>query len=283
MFKAFFKDKKYLFLFLIIFGLIIGTFFDFKVSSILYHKNNIFGLFFAAYGQLPFNLGFAISGTLMFLISLKTNKQSWIVYGILLNLLSLILCTISPLLYLKNLSWILALIISLILIIISNYLIYRYLKDVEVDKLIKYLKFLLLVLVLQMIAINIIKLWWGRPRMRMIVATENAYFVPWYILDNGLKDSLLQQGIALEELKSFPSGHTAAATCILVYTILPLIKYSQNKKTANICLAASLCYILIVAISRIVAGAHFVSDVTVGFATCLIIILLVYHYLYEKI
>ena len=139
MFKAFFKDKKYLFLFLIIFGLIIGTFFDFKVSSILYHKNNIFGLFFAAYGQLPFNLGFAISGTLMFLISLKTNKQSWIVYGILLNLLSLILCTISPLLYLKNLSWILALIISLILIIISNCLIYRYLKDVEVDNFVEYL------------------------------------------------------------------------------------------------------------------------------------------------
>lgn len=282
MLKGFFTKKKFLFLSVVIIGFIIGTFFDFEISSALYHKNNFFGLFFAAYGQLPFNLGFAISGAIMFLISLKTNKKIWIIWGILLNLLSLVLCTISPLLYIKNFTWGLSLIISFILIIICDYLIYLYLKDVEVKRLIKYLKFLLLVLILQMMAINLIKLWWGRPRMRMIVTREDAYFVPWYILDNGLKDNLLQQGVALEELKSFPSGHTSAATCILAYSLLPLVKNSDNKKTANRCLAVSLCYILVVAMSRIVAGAHFVSDVTGGFATCLIIILLIYHQMYEK-
>lgn len=267
---------------IIIVGMIIGTFDDHGISKLLYQQDNAFAAFFAAYGQLPFNLGFVVCGTMLLMIAKAERKDKflYICAGLFLNLFGLGINTISPLNYLKELSLGVSFIISLLLCLGCVGLTLLYLKDADPQQMRRFVKFALSVLIGQLIVINAIKLFWGRPRMRMITVQEDAYFVPWYRWDRSLRTLLLSQGIPLEELKSFPSGHTAAASCILLYTLLPLVKNKDNVKIADRLLIIGLGYILIVAISRIIAGAHFVSDVTAGFAFCMLVIYLAYHKFY---
>ncbi len=267
---------------IIIVGMIIGTVDDYGISKLLYQQDNAFAAFFAAYGQLPFNLGFVVCGTMLLMIAQadQKNKVGLKCAGLFLNLFGLIICTISPLSYLKGLSLGASFIISLLLSLSCICMTLVYLKDAKPSQMWCYVKFALTVLIGQLIVINGIKLFWGRPRMRMITVQDDAYFVPWYRFDRPLRSLLLSQGVPLEELKSFPSGHTAAASCILLYSLLPLVKNKDNSKLADRLLILGLGYILIVAISRIIAGAHFVSDVTAGFAFCMLVIYLAYRKFY---
>ena len=61
-----------------------------------------------------------------------------------------------------------------------------------------------------MLLINIIKVPWGRARMRLIYATGNdTYFSNWWQAGTALKKKLVADGVASDEFRSFPSGHTA--------------------------------------------------------------------------
>lgn len=278
----FFKRQMLMIVTIIIVGMIIGTVDDYGISKLLYQQDNDFAAFFAAYGQLPFNLGFIVCGTMLLMIARadQRNKLGLCCAGLFLNLLGLIISTMSPLSYLKGLSLKVSFMTSLLLCLGCACLTLIYLKDAQPSQMWRYVKFALTVLIGQLIVINGVKLFWGRPRMRMITVQEDAYFVPWYRWDRSLRTLLLSQGVPLEELKSFPSGHTAAASCVLLYALLPLVKNKDNSKIAERLVILGLGYILIVAISRIIAGAHFVSDVTAGFAFCVLVIYLAYRKFY---
>jgi len=64
-----------------------------------------------------------------------------------------------------------------------------------------------------------------------------------------------------EEFKSFPSGHTANAFVMLAYCMF--VPYFKKIK-ANYFIAFALIWGGLVALSRVVLGAHFLSDVLVG-------------------
>ncbi|MDE7433548.1 MAG: phosphatase PAP2 family protein [Mycoplasmoidaceae bacterium] len=66
--------------------------------------------------------------------------------------------------------------------------------------------------------------------------------------------------------KSFPSGHeTMAAVGFYSLIILPLTVRSLNTtKSKIICITTAVAGSGIVAIGRILAGAHYLSDVTMG-------------------
>ena len=64
---------------------------------------------------------------------------------------------------------------------------------------------------------------------------------------------------------SFPSGHTASAAMFFPIMFLPLyIEKFNNKKGIALCIIFPIVATLIVALSRIVVGAHYMSDVLVG-------------------
>ena len=79
---------------------------------------------------------------------------------------------------------------------------------------------------------------------------------------------------ASEEFKSFPSGHVGASmvTCLFI-SILPLI----NKEYEKYQIPLFYCFFawsLLVAFSRMLVGAHFLSDVSMGgliASTCMLI------------
>lgn len=205
--------------------MIIGTFYDYQISSYFYNERNLFGRIFAAYGQFPVSLTMSIAGILMIkitdkVISIKTILSFFI--AILLNAMAIIAATIDPMTYL-NLSLLISIVIAFILLILGNYFILRATRGCSHKQIKKAIQFMLFVIIAQLIIINIIKVFWGRPRMRMIETTDGATFQPWYVIGSSMKEKLMALGIASEEFKSFPSGHSASATCIFLLLLLPKI------------------------------------------------------------
>ena len=98
--------------------------------------------------------------------------------------------------------------------------------------------------------ISLLKDLWGRVRFKSMEAPY-ADFTPWYVL-NGMNGN-----------HSFPSGHTASAGMSYQLMLLPVVSEKCRKyKTALFVTAFS--YTSVVAFTRLVMGAHYLSDVTAG-------------------
>ena len=100
--------------------------------------------------------------------------------------------------------------------------------------------------------IESIKIFWGRTRFRDLLLMPNFDdFTPWYH-PNGITGN-----------KSFPSGHTASAALSFLALLLPCVS-SHCKKHRDLCFWVPFIYTGVVAFTRLIMGAHFLSDVTVG-------------------
>jgi membrane-associated phospholipid phosphatase len=75
--------------------------------------------------------------------------------------------------------------------------------------------------------------------------------------------------------KSFPSGHATAAWLTLI--ILLLFQY-RSKRTQRIVLSLIIFWGCIVCGSRIVVGAHYLSDVLFASMIAILSFVSVYHY-----
>ena len=65
--------------------------------------------------------------------------------------------------------------------------------------------------------------------------------------------------------KSFPSGHSAAAATVIALISIPsMFEKTNNLKVKAIVISATTIYTLLVMLSRIVVGAHFLTDVAAG-------------------
>jgi len=107
-----------------------------------------------------------------------------------------------------------------------------------------------------------------RVRFRAMNALgEFDYFTPWYSI-NGYPDEFKAIASTLGSgdcLRSFPSGHTTAAGITYTLLALPYAFSGLNKKGWKIFFTLiSVTYTGTVAVSRIVMGAHYFSDVLVG-------------------
>ncbi len=102
-----------------------------------------------------------------------------------------------------------------------------------------------------LVIINMLKMGFGRPRPWAVFG-ENVAFSSWY------------QPHFFSGYRSFPSGHTANATMIIMLAV-----YFPKKRKWLVPLLS--LWIIAVAVSRLFAGAHFLSDVLFGcFFTLLI-------------
>ena len=103
-----------------------------------------------------------------------------------------------------------------------------------------------------------------RPRYRLISVEENVAFHNWWEPCKNYKDLMESYGIDKDNFKSYPSGHTAEVSILfVVVTFFPL----ANEKLKKYQLPAFICagaLVLLVAIARILAAAHYLSDVSWG-------------------
>ena len=136
------------------------------------------------------------------------------------------------------------------------------------------LHFAIIILITALIAegvVHLVKPIIARERFRATYVLsysnlQHVGFTPWYISNASIKKEL----IALYDYpstyySSFPSGHTASAAMLFPIMFLPLyIEKLNNKKGITLCILIPTLATLIVAISRICVGAHYMSDVLVG-------------------
>jgi membrane-associated phospholipid phosphatase len=130
----------------------------------------------------------------------------------------------------------------------------------------------ILLLCLQALGIDLLKALWGRPRYAFLSETGKT-FIPWYRINGPVWSD--------DRLRSFPSGHTGAASVMLWITLLPYLFPGLKKKRALL-LGIAAAWILMTMVGRIGIGAHYATDVWGGFGISLALFELLKHRLLVK-
>lgn len=244
----------------------LGSFVDYPLSSALYDASNPFALFFAAYGALPALLGCVAAGTL-FVCGRSRARPVFSALqsagGTLLLLLGAALVCFLPALYLPVSPARLAG-IGLLLCGATVWIARRLAGGADRAVITRVALAIVLVIVCELLVVNLIKVCWSRPRMRLVASHPEAYFFPWWRWGTALKEPLMAAGVAADEFKSFPSAHTANAATLLLLGLAPRLK-PQLQKYQKALVAFGFAWTATVALSRILLGAHYLTDTAVGF------------------
>ena len=272
--------NKKLFIGLLVFfiiGLVIAAFFDLELSKSVVNMKNAFCLFLAQYseavGCLALGIGFImlntsleISNRILYCLCFAFNfiAGSGLFYNTIYR------CFLKESEFFKGIpkdkekiiTIIFAVLIVIILTMVFKYIVSSSFKarHKAFSRLGVYWGSAILAIV------HTIKPIWGRVRFRDLDSDYSLFHV-WYYP---------QQAIIHDKMgKSFPSGHTTAAWLALI--ILFLFQY-KSKRTQNIVMALIIFWGCLVGSSRIVVGAHYLSDVLVASMISILSFVSIYHY-----
>ena len=111
---------------------------------------------------------------------------------------------------------------------------------------------------------TVVKNIFHRPRYRIAVYNEYCYFYPWWERCSDYRSIMNMYDLSKEEFKSFPSGHTSVCALSMFFVIMYPFVTGKELKHQLIYFYAGLAYTLFVAFTRILVGAHYLSDVGMG-------------------
>ena len=259
--------------------LAIGGVFDLTIANNVYQPDNLVARILECAGYLPpFLFVGAMFAVFFFRVKEEDEKRT-------LKKVATVVCT--ALVYIAfgfmmsgeilSVLWqkVLVGVGSTILLTPLTLLFFRRRNDEELKRFEIFLVFATIVCVISsLFTVNVIKFLWGRARYREMMADGDVFFeafTPWF----------KPNGLTLHGHHSFPSGHTCAATNMLVLCALDEVFPSANgkKKAINIVVAM---WIFIIAYSRLVLGAHFLSDVTAGFTIGLVTFAVARYVFFDK-
>ena len=246
--------------------MVLGSLVDYPLSSALYDDSSPFALFFAAYGAIPAPLGCVAAGTLFLCGRSGARSVAGVLQaagGVLLLVVGVGLVCFLPALYLP-VSPVVPAAAGLVLCLVTVLLTRRLAKGADPNRIARVALAILLVILCQLAVVNLIKVFWGRPRMRLVVSHPEAYFFPWWRRGTALKGPLLAAGVGADEFKSFPSAHTANAATMLLLGLVPCLKPGLGRYRRAL-VAFGFGWTAVVALSRIMLGAHYLTDTAAGF------------------
>ena len=254
-------------------ALLIGSLWDEPISRRLYSSESAFGGFLAAYGELPIGICMITAGVL-FIMGRKREQQGAVhmAVGAACILYGAFAMAIMPRggLSLSTVASSLISVVLTALIILADIKLFR---NADREAMLKVAALFVLCIIAQGLVIDVLKALWVRPRMKMILETPEAHFVPWWVVSHAMRDKLAMAGVDKAWFTSFPSGHTANAASAMLLALLPLIR-PEWKRKQSLLLFLGAAWALAVALSRIILGMHFVTDTIVGFAVTLGVMLL---------
>ena len=266
-----------------IIGIIFGSFFDLQISSAIASANNNFALTISAIGP---TIGFAAvavmgGGFVALIVKGKYHIALKILFGVLAA------CCLGVVIfypageyfgingfYGAAPEWVGYLVVLLpeCAAFVGGYFLF---KDYKNDKL--WIIFCIIIVLLLIALLGIIprlKDFIHRPRYRLLASTSDPLinFHNWWEPFKEYKD--VKDAYAHDNFKSYPSGHTAEASILLVaFTFLPLAHQKFEKYQLPLFIGGS-ALVLLVALARILAAAHFLSDVSWG-ATIVIVLIII--------
>ena len=267
-----------------IIGIIFGSFFDLQISSAIASANNGFALTVSAIGP---TIGFAAvaamgGGFVALIVKGKYHIALKILFGVLAAA-----CLGVSIFYpageyfgingfygaAPEWAGYLIVIIPECAAMVGGYFLF---KDYQNKNL--WIIFCMIVVLLLIALLGIIprlKDFIHRPRYRGLVQYTDVAFHNWWEPFKEYRDYVnAHPDVPHDNFKSYPSGHTAEASIVLVaFTFLPF----AHKKFEKIQLPLFLggCgLVLLVAFARILAAAHFLSDVSWGATIVLTLIII---------
>ena len=260
----------------LLFALLMGTFFDLSISQTLVSDpNNYFLHAVSGFGLVIPYITFALVGGLLVRITLDNKEQkTWlkvllIIFGIAISLAGVYFAahdnfTVNGLNKDGVLFDFLGYGNAVLLCGFTFFLGYIGGKDNMNKKLwIAILVISFSIIISQVFGTVILKSLFHRPRFRSLGG--ELEFQPWY-MPYGDYEKHITDVITKEEFKSFPSGHASVSALMMFYAIVipPLFPKYLAKKLSMPLFFVGLAYFIFVALVRILAGAHFLSDVSFG-------------------
>lgn len=240
---------------------------DYDVSRQLVNEGSPFGMFLNHFGEIPAYLGVVISAFILYGARQRGSRTRTVVQHLLVLPVLVILTFFVvwlPFQYLyeyteyagatvpeviqQGVSW-LVWIETALLVVIGLALTNAPARE-RFERLARPAWLFIAVVVLSVIVVNLVKIGWARPRMRSIDNLEGFRY--WYEIAGPTNDN---------ELKSFPSGHTAVSFGVIAYALFA--PYTSRLRAGYI-VAFGAVWGSLVALSRVVIGAHFLSDVLAG-------------------
>ena len=131
-------------------------------------------------------------------------------------------------------------------------------------------------IVIAILLVQVVKNPMGRMRYRaMNVIGDFSGYTPWYVAHGQPDKTWMRETFGTSDaFKSFPSGHTRAAAATFYLIALADVIGVTNKRRRAALWCFAILFTGLVALSRIMVGAHFFSDVlvggTIGFAVCML-------------
>ena len=292
-------------LFILIFGALLATatFTDLQVSNILatkaladhtYLTSDTFGASLESIGSNPVYIAYAFAFMILFWYCARKKSLSAApktVLACLMAVFAFIACyvlTSDTMEYihehLVNIehsqlsapAWLMVIqIVTALFICALGLFAVRNFSDEQIENLFSFAVATLVFITASTVVLHLIKGPVGRIRFRAMNMYPDspdygfAKFARWYEINGQWidKETLLSLFGTTDALKSFPSGHTCAAGASY---FLPMLNDALKIKNKGVRALLWICPVVItgaVAISRIVVGAHFFSDVLVG-GTC---------------
>ena len=156
-------------------------------------------------------------------------------------------------------------------------------KRKEDERLVKRVICLLILIGISYAALEVFKGIFHRPRYRLVVqGIDGIGFIPWYTQFHKVKEFVESHGIPKGEFRSFPSGH-AILSMSMVFILQSLSFVSGKLKNKKLILGiAGLIFSVIIMFTRMLLGAHYLSDVCAG-AVVSTVFALIYTVLQRRI
>ena len=251
--------------------LIVASFYDLQISNALYSSNNFYAVFFDCFGELPLYTLIPFSLIIIAVYFRQTER----ILLLLTSFCSVIIayCT-TCICLIRFFSKVLPIYFVVLVAVIVVSLIYSSLlklSDETIKKLFKFGVFCITFCLALLLVNQAVKFIWGRCRYyTMAQLNDFSLFSNWWQI-NGFTG-----------YKSFYSGHTTSAMSLIC--LLPLARLFNMEKKKYIALHILIfSFVILVATSRIIYGAHFLSDVTFAIIMATTIYLILFKYLGRRL
>lgn len=229
-------------------GLLIGTFTDLPLSLRLFDRSNIVARRIDMFGMVPSMMLVGLSCCLF--AWYNRNKRKQFILGIMATLLMGFLI-VNEINSRFGLSIPVEIVLGALLARGSLAVFYVRKPDISEKQYLTAANIMVSALLVFLITSGI-KTIWGR--MRFYVMTDPAsQFTAWYVIKPwGISDSM----------RSFPSGHSSFSVMLFYLSMLPeLLNVKINRKRLS---ALAVLWTACVMVSRIIYGAHFLTDTCTG-------------------
>ena len=155
------------------------------------------------------------------------------------------------------------------------YLGFRLAANTEDELLLKRVLGLLAIMVAAFVFMRLTKNIFNRPRFRSVaLGYPGVEFVPWYKISPDPSDLMAQYGLERGEFSSFPSGHAILSSSV-IYILFSLswIVPALRGREMQLCIGGFV-FACVIMFTRMVLGAHYLSDVSMGAIVGLVFTLL---------